>query len=804
MSTRWSQLFSALRRKAPLLTACIGASTLVVFHRALFTSEIFISRDIQRVYYPLKQYWAQRVLHGELPQWYPYDGLGQPFIGMVISGTFHPLNVLYLLLPLELALKVNVLVCYPIAFLGVYLFARRYRCGFGAAVLAGLLFSFNGYMLCITNNLLYLVAAATFPWAFWAADRFFEGPTLRRATCAAGLTTLVLLAGDAQSFAICAAGVVVIGLLRHQKGGWLPEAARIGGVLALTLLFSSVQLLPTLALVGQAISSRQPLENALLWSLHPLRLLEMIWGPIFGGQTATDLSFAIDSNLLKTGMTTLWVESIHLGLPAFVLALTGWAACPNRYRVRIASICVALLILLALGKYVGLYTLFFKLFWFWRAFRYPEKFLPYLYFAISIAAALGAQRILEDVRVRSGAALGMALAAALSAGLWAAERGGWLFSRHLVASLWQGLAPEEVMIRLHHTFLTATLQSSVVSSLACAAIIWVLHGPTRTGLLAAFVFVDLALANEPLIELTFPNLLHTPTAFVTAILRREGSARLGGDRVYAAVEAHEISITPHLPIPDQYVISVATALFPDTPAMWGLESAEAYLPAASLRMHRLADAGLSYLGFNGNFNVRYTAINRKLFERQGLDPDWVIAEHPRFHLLLLRNPNTEARVALKRAYCVPNAEAAMAEIVKGKLNFATDAVVECAEGVPTIASSHNVEGTANLVSYQHERIDIQTDAPAEALLVLNDAFYSGWSATIDGNETRILPVNHAVRGVSLPGGKHRVVFTYRTPGLGWGALITFSSLAACLLYALFARRISAEGYQKTSQLRTPD
>jgi len=803
VSARRSQLFSAFRREVPLLAACIGVSTLVALHRAFFTNEIFISRDMQRVYYPLKQYWAQRVLHGEIPQWYPYDGLGQPFIGMVISGTFHPLNVLYLLFPLEIALKANVLVCYPIAFLGIYFFARRYRCTFGPAVLAGLLFSFNGYMLCITNNLLYLVAAATFPWAFWAADRFFERATVWRATCAAGLTTLVLFAGDAQSFVICAAGVVVIGLMRHQKGAWLSEATRIGGVLAFTLLFSSVQLLPTLALVGQAISSRQPLENALLWSLHPLRLLEMIWGPIFGGETATDVSFAIDAKLLKTGMTTLWVESIHLGLPAFVLALTGWAAGQNRYRVRIASICVALLVLLALGKYIGLYTLLFKLLWFWRAFRYPEKFLPYLYFVISIAAALGAQRIVEDGRVRSRAALGMGLAAALSASLWAAERGGWLFSRHLVASLWQGLTPEEALNRLHHTFLTATLQSSVVSICACAAMIWVLHGPVRTGLLAAFAFADLALANEPLIELTFPNLLHTPTAFVTAILGREGSARLGGDRVYSAVQMHEIPITPNLPIPDQYAISVATALLPDTPAMWGLESAEAYLPAASLRMHRLADAGLSYLGFNGNLNVRYTAIHRKLFERQGLNPDWVIAEHPRFHLLLLRNSNTEARVALKHPYCVPNAEAAMAEIVKGRLNFATHAVVECAEGVRTIASSHGVEGKANLLSYQPERIDIQTDAPADALLLLNDAFYSGWSVTIDGNETSILPANHAVRGVSLPRGKHRVVFTYRTPGLGWGALITFSSLAACLLYALFTRRISAEGYQKTSDLRTP-
>ena len=49
-----------------------------------------------RVYYPLRQYWAERVSHLEFPFWYPYDGLGQSFVGMVVSGALHPTNLLYL------------------------------------------------------------------------------------------------------------------------------------------------------------------------------------------------------------------------------------------------------------------------------------------------------------------------------------------------------------------------------------------------------------------------------------------------------------------------------------------------------------------------------------------------------------------------------------------------------------------------------------------------------------------------------------------------------------------------------------
>src|SRR5499427_4750575 len=160
------------RCRGGLYVAGVLGSVLGLFHRAAFTDQIFFSRDIQRVYYPLRHYWAQRVLHGEFPQWFPYDALGQPFIGMVISGAFHPSNLVYLLLPLGTALKLNILLCYPVAFFGAYFLACRCSLSMVPAALGAVLFTFNGYMISVTNNVLYLTAAATLPWTLWAAARF--------------------------------------------------------------------------------------------------------------------------------------------------------------------------------------------------------------------------------------------------------------------------------------------------------------------------------------------------------------------------------------------------------------------------------------------------------------------------------------------------------------------------------------------------------------------------------------------------------------------------------------------------------
>src|SRR5439155_14809595 len=99
-------------------------------------------------------------------------------------------------------MTLNVLVCFPAALAGVYCFARGRGAGVHAALLSGVLFAFCGYLVSATNNPLYLEAAATMPWALWAADRFALGPSAGRLLAAALLAALVLLAGDTQAFAV--------------------------------------------------------------------------------------------------------------------------------------------------------------------------------------------------------------------------------------------------------------------------------------------------------------------------------------------------------------------------------------------------------------------------------------------------------------------------------------------------------------------------------------------------------------------------------------------------------------------------
>lgn len=58
-------------------------------------------------------------------------------------------------------------------------------------------------------------------------------------------------------------------------------------------------------------------------------------------------------------------------------------------------------------------------------------------------------------------------------------------------------------------------------------------------------------------------------------------------------------------------------------------------------------------------------------------------------------------------------------------------------------------------------VSVQTDAPG--YLVLADAYYPGWQATIDGQPAPLLRANYAFRAVPVPAGDHIVQMVFNPP-----------------------------------------
>lgn len=100
-----------------------------------------------------------------------------------------------------------------------------------------------------------------------------------------------------------------------------------------------------------------------------------------------------------------------------------------------------------------------------------------------------------------------------------------------------------------------------------------------------------------------------------------------------------------------------------------------------------------------------------------------------------------------------------------------------------------------ILAYSPTRVTIQTDASGNALLVVADAWYPAWRASVDGVETPILIVNHAFRGVAIPAGTHEVNLELKMDRYWIGGAVSLMSLLGALMLGLV-------GKVRTSGLRT--
>lgn len=96
-------------------------------------------------------------------------------------------------------------------------------------------------------------------------------------------------------------------------------------------------------------------------------------------------------------------------------------------------------------------------------------------------------------------------------------------------------------------------------------------------------------------------------------------------------------------------------------------------------------------------------------------------------------------------------------------------------------------GTAEIVSYLPEKVSVRTNSSTNQILVLLDSYFPGWTANVDGFETKIIPAYHTFRAVAVPAGKHMIVFEYRPSSFKIGTMISVAALILCIIGAVFSK-----------------
>jgi hypothetical protein len=147
-----------------------------------------------------------------------------------------------------------------------------------------------------------------------------------------------------------------------------------------------------------------------------------------------------------------------------------------------------------------------------------------------------------------------------------------------------------------------------------------------------------------------------------------------------------------------------------------------------------------------------------------------------------------------RARAVPSPGAAFQAVVAmGRLDLWDDVVVEAPAAPPT------APGRVLAVARGTEETRIEAETAADGLLVVRDAYWPGWRASVDGFEVPILATDLLVRAAPWPAGRHELVMRYEPPEVRVGGWLSAVGLLATLALAAFeARRLRPRPPASTS------
>ncbi|MEZ5852699.1 MAG: 6-pyruvoyl-tetrahydropterin synthase-related protein [Hyphomicrobiaceae bacterium] len=719
--------------------------------------------DSKNQFYAFFRFLSDSLHAGRSFFWNPYHFGGHPAIADPQSLIFSPPFLLWAWLDQEPSIQAfDILVFLHVLVGGAGIVLMGWRAGWptAASLLSASLYMLGGAASARLQHTGIIVCYALFPPALLLLEIVVE-----RGSKAAGLgfavvASMIILGRNQVALMLCLV-LAVLGLrmvfsaphplaLLRQRAGLL--AAILIGIIAMT----AVPLLLTMQLAKLSNRPTVALADALQASLHPANLASMFapnvfgalntdgsyWGP--GSTTVPEVSATDDSfNYMFVGVVPVVLLS-WLGIAGRRLLAKG-----NRVWLVLLTGALAF----AVGRYTPLYAFVFEDVPGFSYFRRPidAAFIVDLAIAI-ISGALLTTYVRDGLPkvTRWPATLALAVIAAVmlaAIGVGRISGHGWATAAALAKSV--------VMMALVVGVLAAgqryAARSPAAIVLAVIAVAELIHSNAASPLNAQ------ARADYRVIEQASAE-----DAKALAILEREIEQR------------HRDGARPRVEIiglggPWQNLSMVRK-----------LEVTTGYNPLRIGIYDRYVSPGeANAFSDERTFPATFSGYDCALARALGLE--YVVLDRPLEKLPHLKKiPRADVLLAGPRIWiyrlkgAAPRVKfAANMEVADLDLRIARgDVGREPSDDVAVIddetppsrfqnpRSRSQARGKARLVRWAPDRVEVEAEAPVAGVVVLNDIFYPGWIAEVDGKPKNILRADALFRAVEVTAGRHRIVFRF--------------------------------------------
>jgi hypothetical protein len=759
----------------------IGVALCIQF-RAPLLGRVYFFEDVAAYFHPLWSAAARQMRAGTIPSWDPNAWCGVPLLGDPQVGVLYPLNWLWLALhPLRVYAWLQ-LIHAAIGATGMWYLARARGRTRAAAAVAALGLSLGAFVVLQTRHSMFVATTAWMPWLLWAIERYTQERRRDHLATIGGALGLALLAGGWSMLFFGGAVVAVYSIARVLAVAPEPRANEGSP--------PTERRSPAAAPTGSA-SQSAPAGDAS--QSAP------------AGDASQSAPAGDASQSAPAGGTSQAAPAGHAP-PAGALAGNAPPAGALAGRVRLAgALAGAALLGVALAAAQLLPALAharlspralgadyaFASSYAWPSWKYLLTLLvPTLFGDDARGTYVGA----PDQWELCGYAIGALATVLVPLSLWHRERRRERIALLVLCVVALDLARGDGGL-LHPLF----FRLPVYGSLRCPAralYVWVLIAP-----MLAADGLDAVSAKRPRLARVAPIVIalellitwrseNPSVKLAEATVRPEAAARLAT-------------------APGRYTNEVHLGQrFHNSGLTWGMESAGGYssLPLwRMLHLYWIANHGAPY----PSRRLAHDLTAQGLWTWSSpivdlLNVRWVMTARDRpitargFSRVFSGSDGIDLwnnDGALPRALVVYRARVAADEAAEARLvgdpAWRPDrlAIVDHPiDGVPAPTDGEPDPGAHAMLALVREGTDdllLEAQARDTGVLVLAEAWHPGWRVTVDGQPAELLRVDHALRGVRLPPGKHDVVLRFVDRPLRWGAAI---SLLALAIAALLSRR----------------
>lgn len=698
--------------------------------------------DVISQIYPWKSLVIESWKNADVPLWNPNVFSGTPLLANYQSSAFSITNLFYFIFDFNIAWSLTALSPPLLAGIFMYLYIKSLRLREVSSLVASLSFMFCGFITVWLSYTTLSLAICFLPLALLAIEKY-EKTELSRYLFLLWLTfPLSLFSGHFQTslyFIIIVLGYTLFKYLEDRKKGNLFNYLLF---VTLGILSASIQIIPSIELYLNSVRS------SIFQKISPLSLthLPTIVAPDFYGNPVTR------NNILANYAE----QTVFFGTIPFLLAL--YSIFMKNVKVYFFLLIAVISLILSINSPIA--DLFVNL-------KIPvlstaslSRILVLVSFSGSVLAAFGISKLEKDLSNEKYKDLRI-----------------WIFICLIVFALTFAIGikiinPIFSQVAVKNTILPVLMFSGLIFAIGISVFRKKYLQVTLLIILLMVTFdmLRFAIKWQPFGE---SNLLFPKTPIIEKLITL--------DKTYRTIGPLRQEGYNYLRIPGTdgydplYINRYGEFIEGVNGKIKSSGRVGTSLPFASINTPKAIELlGVKYV------LIKNRDINKPWsFPINKYPPSQFTEIYKEKDFTLLENKNALPKAILVGNYEVEQDKQKIVDKIFSKdFDIKSQSILEKDPGI----KQTDVSGSVIITNYSPNQIDLKVNSDNEGLVIINDNYYPGWKANVNGKLEEVRLANYSFRGIKVPAGESNIKVYYEPDSFRLGLVLSaFSILAVGLI-----------------------